>query len=58
MEGSDLLDAIKSTISFMQDFVDQGGRAREVGSVIKNDEEVHDEGWKLIRLLELALKLG
>lgn len=42
----------------MQDFVDQGGRAREVGSVIKNDEEVHDEGWKLIRLLELALKLG
>ena len=58
LEGSDLLDAIKSTISFMQDFVDQGGRAREVGSVIHNDEEVHDEGWKLIRLLELALKLG
>lgn len=42
----------------MQDFVDQGGRAREVGSVVTNDQEAHDEGWKLIHLLKLAVKLG
>lgn len=58
LEGGDMLDAIHSTISFMQDFVDQGGRAREVGSVVTNDQEAHDEGWKLIHLLKLAVKLG
>ena len=57
LDGGDMQDAVKSSISFMEDFIYQDW-TRDVDIKVKDQSAYLDEAWKLINLLKLACKLG